>query len=84
MPGVHHTRLHGWLDRRGHLLLNHNGLMKMYETQSGRDLDDEQPKAKKDSTRGGFHRARRSRRRPDLRRGGNLPTGKSGGQEQWP
>ncbi|MGE0554835.1 MAG: M14 family zinc carboxypeptidase [Gemmatimonadales bacterium] len=88
MPGVYtHAFMDGWSPGYlGSVSYNHNGLMKMYETQSGRDLDDEdeQPKAKKDSTaadstaRGGRGGA------PTFGRGGNLPTGKGGGQErEW-
>lgn len=50
MPGVYtHAFMDGWSPGYlGSISYNHNGLMKMYETQSGRDLDDtpaERPRA---------------------------------------
>ena len=48
MPGVYtHAFMDGWSPGYlGSVAYNHNGLMKMYETQSGRDLDDADDKAK--------------------------------------
>jgi hypothetical protein len=41
MPGVYtHAFMDGWSPGYlGSVSYNHNGIMKMYETQSGRDLD---------------------------------------------
>lgn len=83
MPGVYtHAFMDGWSPGYlGSVAYNHNGLMKMYETQSGRDLDSAEiaraRSGEMDSTRtgprsGGF--------------GGNgpVPTGRGGGQDrEW-
>jgi len=87
MPGVYtHAFMDGWSPGYlGSVSYNHNGLMKMYETQSGRDLDDEADvKAKaQDSTKSRRSDGDEEGGSSD-RRGGNLPTGKGGGQErEW-
>jgi hypothetical protein len=59
MPGVYtHAFMDGWSPGYlGSVSYNHNGLMKMYETQSGRDLDSARvaeilnPRPKVDSAR---------------------------------
>ncbi|MBL0171433.1 MAG: hypothetical protein IPP90_11995 [Gemmatimonadaceae bacterium] len=79
MPGVYtHAFMDGWSPGYlGSVAYNHNGLMKMYETQSGRDLDSaaianaNRPGAA--AAGGGFGG-----------RGGSMPTGKGGAQErEW-
>lgn len=86
MPGVYtHAFMDGWSPGYlGSVSYNHNGLMKMYETQSGRDLDT--TTARRDSTArpgpggagaaggpGGFGA-----------RGGAVPTGRGGAQDrEW-
>jgi hypothetical protein len=81
MPGVYtHAFMDGWSPGYlGSVAYNHNGLMKMYETQSGRDLDSaamaaarrgETPAAA--ATGGG------------ARGTGPVPTGRGGGQDrEW-
>ncbi|MFN0178342.1 MAG: M14 family zinc carboxypeptidase [Gemmatimonadales bacterium] len=66
MPGVYtHAFMDGWSPGYlGSISYNHNGLMKMYETQSGRDLDT--ATAKRDTTRA---KPDSSRARPDSARG---------------
>jgi hypothetical protein len=80
MPGVYtHAFMDGWSPGYlGSVAYNHNGLMKMYETQSGRDLDSaaianaNRPGAAVGG--GGFGAGR----------GGAVPTGKGGAQErEW-
>jgi hypothetical protein len=84
MPGVYtHAFMDGWSPGYlGSVAYNHNGLMKMYETQSGRDLDSA---------------AMASARRGDAPgaggpggggfgggRGGAVPTGRGGAQDrEW-
>lgn len=86
MPGVYtHAFMDGWSPGYlGSISYNHNGMMRMYETQSGRDLDADQiaavlarPQLAADST-------------PPLvsagstGRGGLIPTGRGGAQErEW-
>jgi len=79
MPGVYtHAFMDGWSPGYlGSVAYNHNGLMKMYETQSGRDLDSaaiaaaNRPGAA--GAGGGFGG-----------RGGAVPTGRGGAQErEW-
>lgn len=79
MPGVYtHAFMDGWSPGYlGSVAYNHNGLMKMYETQSGRDLDSaaianaNRPGAA--AAGGGFGG-----------RGGNVPTGRGGAQDrEW-
>jgi len=88
MPGVYtHAFMDGWSPGYlGSVSYNHNGLMKMYETQSGRDLDPppDQPtkadsaKAKADSI------ALAKAALPLAAPGGPVPTGLGGGQpREW-
>ncbi len=79
MPGVYtHAFMDGWSPGYlGSVAYNHNGLMKMYETQSGRDLDSaaianaNRPGAA--AAGGGFGG-----------RGGAVPTGRGGAQDrEW-
>ncbi|MEQ1693472.1 MAG: hypothetical protein ABMA00_19440, partial [Gemmatimonas sp.] len=79
MPGVYtHAFMDGWSPGYlGSVAYNHNGLMKMYETQSGRDLDSaaianaDRPGA---ATAGGGFGGR----------GGTVPTGRGGAQDrEW-
>ncbi len=87
MPGVYtHAFMDGWSPGYlGSIAYNHNGLMKMYETQSGRDLDS-----------AAIARARNPQAAPTGAagappggglgggRGGNLPTGRGGAQDrEW-
>jgi hypothetical protein len=88
MPGVYtHAFMDGWSPGYlGSVAYNHNGLMKMYETQSGRDLDSAtlarvrgggtatQAGAPGGGPGGGLGGGR----------GGALPTGRGGAQErEW-
>lgn len=75
MPGVYtHAFMDGWSPGYlGSVAYNHNGLMKMYETQSGRDLDSTVVAA---AGRGGAAAGGG--------RGGPVPTGRGGAQErEW-
>lgn len=82
MPGVYtHAFMDGWSPGYlGSVAYNHNGLMKMYETQSGRDLDSAALAA-----------ARRGENPAGTGGGGGfggrpaaLPTGRGGGQDrEW-
>ncbi len=78
MPGVYtHAFMDGWSPGYlGSVAYNHNGLMKMYETQSGRDIDTLPTVAGAAATAGpagGFGG-----------RGGPVPTGRGGGQDrEW-
>lgn len=85
MPGVYtHAFMDGWSPGYlGSVAYNHNGLMKMYETQSGRDLDStamaaarrgENPSAGGPGGGGGLGGGR----------GGAVPTGRGGAQDrEW-
>lgn len=83
MPGVYtHAFMDGWSPGYlGSVAYNHNGLMKMYETQSGRDLDSAAIARARagnadstGSTRGGGFGGG----------GGPVPTGRGGGQDrEW-
>ncbi len=83
MPGVYtHAFMDGWSPGYlGSVAYNHNGLMKMYETQSGKDLDSAtMAKARRGETittgggAGGFGAGRPS----------PIPTGKGGEQDrEW-
>ncbi len=90
MPGVYtHAFMDAWSPGYlGSIAYNHNGLMKMYETQSGRDLDTatvtppkpDSTKAKSDSA------AKKTPAAPaPIPRGGGLvPTGQGGAQaREW-
>lgn len=82
MPGVYtHAFMDGWSPGYlGSVAYNHNGLMKMYETQSGRDLDSAALAA-----------ARRGENPAGTGGGGGfggrpaaIPTGRGGGQDrEW-
>jgi len=82
MPGVYtHAFMDGWSPGYlGSVAYNHNGLMKMYETQSGRDLDSAAMAA-----------ARRGENPSGVAGGGGfggragaIPTGRGGGQDrEW-
>jgi len=82
MPGVYtHAFMDGWSPGYlGSVAYNHNGLMKMYETQSGRDLDSTamaKARAGQDvstATPGGGFGGRPA----------TIPTGRGGGQDrEW-
>jgi hypothetical protein len=86
MPGVYtHAFMDGWSPGYlGSISYNHNGMMRMYETQSGRDLDADQiaavlarPQIAPDSIP--------ARVQPgSTGRGGLIPTGRGGAQErEW-
>ncbi len=80
MPGVYtHAFMDGWSPGYlGSVAYNHNGLMKMYETQSGRDIDSVPAAgtgrgAAPGGPPGGF-----------AGRPGAVPTGRGGGQDrEW-
>lgn len=81
MPGVYtHAFMDGWSPGYlGSVAYNHNGLMKMYETQSGRDLDSAaMAAARRDE-------APAAAPAPGGARGtGPVPTGRGGGQDrEW-
>jgi 8-oxo-dGTP pyrophosphatase MutT (NUDIX family) len=86
MPGVYtHAFMDGWSPGYlGSIAYNHNGMMRMYETQSGRDLDAGQiaavfrrPLLAPDSTPPLVPRG-------STGRGGLIPTGRGGAQErEW-
>ena len=82
MPGVYtHAFMDGWSPGYlGSVAYNHNGLMKMYETQSGRDLDSaamaaaRRGEAPTGTTGGGAFGGRPA----------TIPTGRGGGQDrEW-
>ncbi|MCA2984135.1 M14 family zinc carboxypeptidase [Gemmatimonas sp.] len=80
MPGVYtHAFMDGWSPGYlGSVAYNHNGLMKMYETQSGRDLDSAAMAA---ARRGDTPAAAAG---GGGRGTGPVPTGRGGGQErEW-
>ena len=90
MPGVYtHAFMDGWSPGYlGSVSYNHNGLMKMYETQSGRDPDTAKV-VKRDSARADSASAR-SRPTAGAPGGGpgsgaaGVPTGRGGGQDrEW-
>jgi hypothetical protein len=101
MPGVYtHAFMDGWSPGYlGSLAYNHNGMMKMYETQSGRDLTAPAPAAPTVVTpaggaaagggRGGGRgtappAARGGGAPPQAGRAGGVPTGRGGGQpREW-
>lgn len=82
MPGVYtHAFMDGWSPGYlGSVAYNHNGLMKMYETQSGRDLDSAaMAAARRGENPGGAGGAGGFGGRPAA-----MPTGRGGGQErEW-
>jgi len=88
MPGVYtHAFMDGWSPGYlGSVAYNHNGLMKMYETQSGRDLDsaaiarirNPQPGPTRQAAAGG------ARGGGIGGAAGGVPTGRGGGQDrEW-
>jgi hypothetical protein len=87
MPGVYtHAFMDGWSPGYlGSVSYNHNGLMKMYETQSGRDPDTAKV-VKRDSTPRGADstRAAAPAGRGPGGGGAAIPTGRGGGQDrEW-
>ena len=90
MPGVYtHAFMDGWSPGYlGSVSYNHNGLMKMYETQSGRDPDTAKV-VKRDSTKADSTTAARPAGGPGGSGGpgggaGAVPTGRGGGQDrEW-
>ncbi len=88
MPGVYtHAFMDGWSPGYlGSVAYNHNGLMKMYETQSGRDLDTAATNpAKKDSTKAKADSTKKPQpTAPIPAPGGLVPSGVGGAQErEW-
>jgi hypothetical protein len=95
MPGVYtHAFMDGWSPGYlGSVAYNHNGLMKMYETQSGRDLDSAAVARARAALAGGPTRANAAAQ--GAARGGQggggfgggaggVPTGRGGGQDrEW-
>jgi 8-oxo-dGTP pyrophosphatase MutT (NUDIX family) len=85
MPGVYtHAFMDGWSPGYlGSISYNHNGIMKMYETQSGRDLDS--ARVTQVLARGtAGDTARRPLPATSIGRGGIIPTGRGGAQErEW-
>ncbi len=83
MPGVYtHAFMDGWSPGYlGSVAYNHNGLMKMYETQSGRDLDS----AAMATARAGVTSGTGATAGGGFGgRGGAIPTGRGGAQErEW-
>ena len=91
MPGVYtHAFMDGWSPGYlGSVSYNHNGLMKMYETQSGRDPDTAKV-VKRDSTKPDSATASRPATGGGPGGGGpgggagGVPTGRGGGQDrEW-
>lgn len=83
MPGVYtHAFMDGWSPGYlGSVAYNHNGLMKMYETQSGRDLDSA---ALANARRGVAPTAPAAGGGFGGGRGGAIPTGRGGAQDrEW-
>jgi hypothetical protein len=83
MPGVYtHAFMDGWSPGYlGSVAYNHNGLMKMYETQSGRDLDST---ALANALRGGGAGGPGAGGGFGGGRGGAVPTGRGGAQDrEW-
>lgn len=97
MPGVYtHAFMDGWSPGYlGSISYNHNGIMKMYETQSGKDPDStwsappSTPAAASGDSTAPTDSARRGGARPGgpggpARRGNALPTGRGGAQDrEW-
>lgn len=88
MPGVYtHAFMDGWSPGYlGSVAYNHNGLMKMYETQSGRDLDNvERVAPRPDSSKTDSARGRPGAARAAAATGpGGIPTGRGGAQDrEW-
>jgi hypothetical protein len=93
MPGVYtHAFMDGWSPGYlGSVAYNHNGLMKMYETQSGRDLDSAAVARARNPQRPGPTQANAAAQRGGGGGGGGfgggaggVPTGRGGGQDrEW-
>ena len=92
MPGVYtHAFMDGWSPGYlGSLAYNHNGMMKMYETNSGRDLDSARvadilnPKPKVDSTKKDSTKTAAPAPAPASAPRPPVPTGRGGGQDrEW-
>lgn len=92
MPGVYtHAFMDGWSPGYlGSVAYNHNGLMKMYETQSGKDLDSavakpDSARARSDSAKAKADTAKAAPRAPSFPAGGGaVPNGRGGSQErEW-
>ena len=90
MPGVYtHAFMDGWSPGYlGSVSYNHNGLMKMYETQSGRDPDTakvvKRDSAKADSASTPSRPAAGTPGGGPGGGGGGVPTGRGGGQDrEW-
>lgn len=90
MPGVYtHAFMDGWSPGYlGSVAYNHNGLMKMYETQSGRDLDSAAVARARNPERPGptqANAAATGQRGGGFGGGaGTVPTGRGGGQDrEW-
>ena len=82
MPGVYtHAFMDGWSPGYlGSVAYNHNGLMKMYETQSGRDLDS----AAMANARSGMATGAPAAGGGFGGRAGAIPTGRGGAQDrEW-
>jgi hypothetical protein len=87
MPGVYtHAFMDGWSPGYlGSVAYNHNGLMKMYETQSGRDLDSAAVARARNPQAGPTRTAAAGGRGGGFGGGGgSVPTGRGGGQDrEW-
>jgi len=86
MPGVYtHAFMDGWSPGYlGSIAYNHNGLMKMYETNSGRDLDTAQVASAFRRAAARADSARRPLTPGSIGRGNTVPTGRGGGQDrEW-
>jgi hypothetical protein len=93
MPGVYtHAFMDGWSPGYlGSVAYNHNGLMKMYETQSGRDLDSAAVARARAALAAGPTRANAAAQAGGGPGGGGfgggagaVPTGRGGGQDrEW-
>lgn len=95
MPGVYtHAFMDGWSPGYlGSVAYNHNGMMRMYETQSGRDVDldslaaaelEEERAAADSASSGGGQASARGRGAGGGRGRGATPTGRGGGQDrEW-
>ncbi len=88
MPGVYtHAFMDGWSPGYlGSVAYNHNGLMKMYETQSGRDLDSAAIARVRNPQPGPTRQAAAGGARGGGIGGaaGGVPTGRGGGQDrEW-
>ena len=83
MPGVYtHAFMDGWSPGYlGSVAYNHNGMMRMYETQSGRDAE---PAAAEGARRGNGARGVAARGGVAPARGATAPTGRGGTQDrEW-